>query len=430
MTLSVRVATEALSARSRRNLTLTHGQVLVNSGTHLTHNLAVHEEHLVQRQGGGRRVHLEFELAEAHDARIDAPRLALQTLRALVHQLCHRHVLVLFRGATVQREADARHGSTRLPGIAVEARALQVVHRPCHVDVARVGDVLVGDGRHVEQLGECGRVGEVRPDGTVGVDQHRAVIHTEHAARVEGHGMGGGLTLGAVQLEGDHVLLGVGAHRVEDDVELGGGRVDHGSDGLGLVREGLRQVEARHLAGVEIGGYTALVGDLHIQHGVVVHVGDGELAADVRRHFVVHADSGGLAGGPLRSSEGHGVPVSRSHGVLEVHPIIVLDLEGKVGREHGADGRRSRHLTHLEADRTHIDGQVVTGRLHPTICTRFEELKSVNVVGQTPIGVVQVILCEESVNTCYRLASGGLASEQLVGALIWPVVQTCHQCDE
>ena len=88
------------------------------------------------------------------------------------------------------------------------------------------------------------------------------------------------------------------------------------------------------------------------------------------------------------------------------------------------------HLAQLEAESAHVDGHVVTGGLQPTVRTGLAELERVDVVRQTPVGVVQIALHLELLNARDGLASGSLASEQLVGAFFWPVVQTRHQSNE
>ena len=430
VTLSVRITAETVSTLRRRYLTLAHGRVLLDARTHGARRLAVHEEVVAQRQRRRRDVDLELVLSEPHDARLDRPRLALTVRHRLLRQLQHRHVVLLARRTTVHREAQTRHGEARLPRVRVEATALQVLHHPRHVRAHGRRDLLVGGGRQVEEVGQRRRVRDVALDRRVAVQQHRALAHAEHARRVEHHGHARRLATRTVHLERHHVLACGGTRRVQDHVELGGNRLGDGRGGLRRVGEALLQVEARHASRVHVRHQTARVLHAHVQHGVVVDVGDGELVADVRRHAAVHADVRCLVRRPVGGREVHGVPVLGRLRVLQEGPVVVVDLEGKEGGEEGGDGTRADDLTRLEADVAHVDGEVPAGRVHPAVLRAVEEVEVVEVVGQAPVGVVESARDGEGVDSSDGLAGGGLSLIELVGALLRPVVETRHQRDQ
>ena len=169
--LSVRVAAEAVGTLRRRDLTLAHHRILVDGGTGTrAGGSAVQQEVRAERHGrGGGVVDLEAQLAEAGDAHGHAPGVAVQRLRGLLEQLQRGGVLVFLGLARVQREAPGGARVHGLPGVGVEARALQVLHRPLHVGADGVGQVAEGHGRQVEEFSyrARGRLGAV--DGREGV---------------------------------------------------------------------------------------------------------------------------------------------------------------------------------------------------------------------------------------------------------------------
>ena len=293
--------------------------------------------------------------------------------------------------------------------------------------------VTVRGGIEVEESAQFALVGVGAGDGGVRVDDDGAVVHAEHARGVELDGDGGSLLQRTVDLEGDDVAgAGDGRHHVEENVELGeDGGVVH-FDRLGRRVPTVLQVEARHLIAVEVRDDAASVAHAHVQHVVLVDVGDSDGAS--------HVHGGGFGGAEVRRLH------RRPRGVVEVHsvpvvshliqllvqlPRVVLDLEGNGGGEHGGDRSHARrHLTHVDDHRTDIHRDVVTGGVVPAVLERVVQHQRVDVVVQAEVRVVQTARHGEGAVLADGRGGRVRAAEQLIRALAGPGVHAHHQRDQ
>ena len=229
-----------------------------------------------------------------------------------------------------------------------------------------------------------------------------------------------------MDLEGDDVLAGDGAHRGENDVELGedGGVVCRDSGGHFV--EVLVEVEARHETSVEVGDDAAHVLHAHVEHVVVVDGGDGDFATQIGGDRHVVAEVGGLLGGPGGVVEVDVLPVG-GHFVTAVVelPVVVVDLEGE---ERGEQGGHRRHqvaqLAHLEDHRAHVDGEVPARGVLPAVVAGVEELERIDAVLHAEVAVVQGALGSEGGDGGDDLSVLALAGVELVGGLFGPRI--CH----
>ena len=173
-----------------------------------------------------------------------------------------------------------------------------------------------------------------------------------------------------MNLEGDHVGSLLNSRRSQNDVELGEGlRVMH----LNRLRrgiEGINDVEASHLVSVEVDNHTSCVLHADIQQLIVIHVGELEGLADVRRGVGGGGNGSSLASMPSGIIEIHSVPTLRSLRLKHL-PVRVLDLEREERGEHRRHtqrlGRTVLQLLNLQLHLTHIHRHRVTSTRLPSI---------------------------------------------------------------
>ena len=384
--LAVQVARHAVGAHGGRDLALRHGRELVNAGTHSARRLAVAEQEGVQQRGRlGHGLDDELELAVADEADRHVVRHELAARRRDADGLADVVPLVLLVHARVQRVAP-HGGRLRVVAELAERRARAVRHRPLREGVRLVQEGHARERLVVEEVGELA-VHVRRRRVHHRVHHRRAVLHAEHARRVEHEGVGGGRARGAVQLERHHVGALRRAVVREDHVEHVEAHVVVLAARRGV--EGRGEEEARHQTPVEVGD--AAAGELraHVQHAVVVERGDREGLAQVDGRLLRRAELRGVHLRPALGEVG-GVPARGGRALLEHAPLVELHLEGEERGEDGGDGGglgHLRQLSHVHGEAALVHGEAVARARGPAVAHGVEALEGVDAVGVAHVHV-------------------------------------------
>ena len=192
-----------------------------------------------------------------------------------------------------------------------------------------------------------------------------------------------------MNLKSHNILSSLSSNSRHDNMELRERILVVDRERLRFRVKVLFQIEPSNQSAIEVSGNSSGVFHTHIQHMVVIDIGNIHFLTNIGSNSNVGSNFTRLLRYPSRIIEIETIPVL--HIVIADLPVAsVLNLEREVGREHRTHRSNSTgNLTHFDNHCTHINSQIISSRINPAIGRRVKQLKSVNSVIQTEISIVQ-----------------------------------------